>query len=271
MTLEEVRKNIDKVDNEIKEQFLERIALSKNVAEVKAETGDAIFKPEREIEVIKKLTEGIAEDTLKEYTAFLKKIMSVSRQYQYGKMLEMKDLFHIDFYNGKRKYEKPVVIETKYKKDLENAKTVKIPDAAVAAIKQKICDCGIYITDENGIDEHVLTFLYKNKLYINKTLVKNGIKTIIFSDELTVSKTDTRTEIAFTCPNKSGSLSGMLSVIGDHGRNACDIRTFKFMQDGEPNFLFFIEFEGSVLEMETKAMLFQIKEEGNNFRILGSY
>lgn len=271
MTLNEVRKNIDKVDKEIKKLFLERIMLSKTVAEVKAVNGDEIYKPDREKEVIKKLTEDVDEDVLKEYTAFVKNTMSVSRQYQYGKMLEIKDLFHIDFYNGKRKYEKPVVIESKYTNIIKNAKTVKMPDAAAAAIKQKICDCGVYTADENGIDEHILTFLYKNKLYINKTLVKNGTKTIIFSDELMVSDNDTYTEIAFTCPNKSGSLSGMLSVIGDHGRNACDIRTFKFMQNNEPNFLFFIEFEGTVLEKETKAMLFQINEEGNNFRILGSY
>jgi chorismate mutase/prephenate dehydratase len=271
MTLEEVRKNIDEVDREIKKLFLKRIALSKNVTEVKAVNGDVIFKPDREKEIVKKLTGDVKEDVLKEYTAFVKKTMSLSRQYQYGKMLEMKELFNIDFYKGKKRYKNPIVLESKYSCVLKNAKTVKMPDAAAAAISQKICDCGVYIADENGIDEHILTYLYKNRFYINKTLVKSQTKTIVFSNELTVSENDTRTEIAFTCPNKSGSLSGMLSVIGDHGRNACDIRTFKFMQDGEPNFLFFIEFEGTVLEKETKAILFQINEEGNNFRILGSY
>jgi len=271
MTLEEVRKNIDRVDSDIKKLFLERIALSSLVAEVKAESGDSIFKPEREREVIANLTNGVGNDVLKEYTAFIKKTMSLSRQYQYGKMLEKRDLFHIAFEKGKKKYMSPAVIETKYSWFMENAAAVKDFESALGKIKSGECDCVLYTADENGIDENVLEFIYRNGLYINEALVKDGTKTIIFSNTLTVAESDTRSQIAFTCQNKSGSLSQMLSVIGDCGRNACDIRTFKFTQQGEPNFLFFIEFEGNILEKEVMAMLFQIDEEGNDFKLIGSF
>lgn len=48
MTLADVRKNIDRVDKEIKQLFKERMVLADNVAQVKAETEDDIYKPDRE-------------------------------------------------------------------------------------------------------------------------------------------------------------------------------------------------------------------------------
>ena len=43
MTLADVRKNIDRVDKEIKQLFKERMVLADNVAQVKAETEDDIY------------------------------------------------------------------------------------------------------------------------------------------------------------------------------------------------------------------------------------
>ena len=54
MTLEEVRKNIDRVDGKIRELFIERMGLADQVARIKAETEDTIDKPEREAVILKK-------------------------------------------------------------------------------------------------------------------------------------------------------------------------------------------------------------------------
>ena len=72
MTLEEVRKEIDKVDSQIKKLFSERMELADNVAKVKAETGDVILKPEREEIIISNLTEDVKPSIVKEYTALIK-------------------------------------------------------------------------------------------------------------------------------------------------------------------------------------------------------
>ena len=56
MTLSDVRKNIDRVDKEIKQLFKERMMLADNVARVKAETDDDIYKPDREETIIANLT-----------------------------------------------------------------------------------------------------------------------------------------------------------------------------------------------------------------------
>ena len=88
MTLEEARQDIDKIDNGLKDLFLKRMKVSEAIAEIKAESGDEIYKPEREKIVIARLTEGVEPDLVDEYTQFVKKIMEISRDYQYKKISE---------------------------------------------------------------------------------------------------------------------------------------------------------------------------------------
>jgi monofunctional chorismate mutase len=88
MTLEEARQDIDKIDNGLKDLFLKRMKVSEAIAEIKAESGDEIYKPEREKIVIERLTEGVEPDLVEEYTQFVKKIMEISRDYQYKKISE---------------------------------------------------------------------------------------------------------------------------------------------------------------------------------------
>ena len=74
MTLNEVRAQIDAIDPKIKELFLERMDASYHVAKVKFEAGETnIFRADREKE---------------EYTAIVRKVMEVSRKYQYGLMYD---------------------------------------------------------------------------------------------------------------------------------------------------------------------------------------
>lgn len=53
----QMRKNIDRVDAEIRKLFVERMTLADQVACIKAETEDKIYKPDREEIIIKKQTE----------------------------------------------------------------------------------------------------------------------------------------------------------------------------------------------------------------------
>lgn len=89
MTLNEVRKKIDRIDSEIKNLFLQRMSAAEQIAEMKSRTGDKVLKPEREEDVIKRLTADMKEDMKLAYTSFLKKVMEVSRTFQYRRMLEL--------------------------------------------------------------------------------------------------------------------------------------------------------------------------------------
>ena len=90
MNLVEARWKIDKIDSELKKLFAERMEVSKEIAMIKAETGDNIYKPDREKEVIEKLTAYVNPDIKEEYTAFIRKILEISRDYQLKKINGLK-------------------------------------------------------------------------------------------------------------------------------------------------------------------------------------
>jgi len=90
MTLDEIRIKIDEIDTQIKELFADRMKCAKGVADVKNVTGGDVFVPEREKSIIEKRSENVSEDIKNGYVAFLKYLMSVSRQYQYSLLDGMK-------------------------------------------------------------------------------------------------------------------------------------------------------------------------------------
>ncbi len=91
MTLEEARREIDAVDTQMKPLFLKRMECARKVAEVKAETGGDVFVLERELAIIEKRAGDVDPEVYEEYVMFLRHLMSVSRRYQYGKLVGMQD------------------------------------------------------------------------------------------------------------------------------------------------------------------------------------
>ncbi|HHU18568.1 MAG TPA: bifunctional chorismate mutase/prephenate dehydratase, partial [Clostridiales bacterium] len=106
MTLNELRERIDELDRNIKELFLKRIDVSKEVAQIKFHTGDKILKPEREKEIIQNLCDDLDENLKYPYASLLRKYMELSRCIQYSKMLELGAEFQLRF------TEEPLIAES---------------------------------------------------------------------------------------------------------------------------------------------------------------
>ena len=88
MGLDEIRQNIDRVDGQLRELFLQRMDLSRQVAETKKMTGSAVYMPEREQEILAVRTEGIKKEYVLECRAFFQSIMEISRTYQYFRLTD---------------------------------------------------------------------------------------------------------------------------------------------------------------------------------------
>lgn len=85
MTLEEIRREIDSVDDQIRELIMKRLDCSEKIARSKIESGDLhIFRPEREESMLRRLGSGVCEDRKAGYLAVVRKITETSRMYQYG-------------------------------------------------------------------------------------------------------------------------------------------------------------------------------------------
>lgn len=92
MTLDEVRKQIDAIDTQMKPLFLARMACAEHVAEAKTEMGsDQVFVRERELAIIEKRAADVPPELYEDYVTFLRHLMSVSRRHQYGMMKELQD------------------------------------------------------------------------------------------------------------------------------------------------------------------------------------
>lgn len=80
MQLKEIRENINRIDLNIKESFEERLTESRNVAETKIASGDEVYKPLRE----KEMEQMYSSPKDAWYLMQLKKIVEISRKYQYS-------------------------------------------------------------------------------------------------------------------------------------------------------------------------------------------
>ena len=89
MELTDIRKEIDKIDSELKELYFKRMELSKEVAKIKAAkengTQDSVYKPDREKQIIDRLTsdlDGDKEILKEDYILFIQRILENSKNYQ---------------------------------------------------------------------------------------------------------------------------------------------------------------------------------------------
>ena len=82
-SIEELRQNINSVDEEMAELFRERMAVSCDIAEYKRECGLPVRDAAREDEVVRRGTERIGDPALRPYyKRFIKQNMALSRAYQ---------------------------------------------------------------------------------------------------------------------------------------------------------------------------------------------
>ncbi len=280
MTLAEVRENIDKVDKQIKTLFQERMLLADNVARVKAETEDDIYKPDREETIISKLTSDVDDSIRMEYTALIKRIMEVSRKYQYGRTLELRNCLDVDFIteepevSGIAMLKNELYICQGYSKDMVCA--VNDYDSIMKLISEGEVDAGMGIFEDisYGVSDALHEALAVNKLYIyrcDKVADDGHIKKVVtFGRNLVVLENHNRLKIMFVCMDKSGSLASVLSMIADYGVNLTEIHSVPFRKDGW-NYRFYIELNGNLLKKDMQALVFQLMNETEEFKILGSY
>ena len=81
--LDDIRKNIDIIDQEMKALFLKRMELVSLVKAYKKVHKLEVLDVKREQEVLLKQLESIEDETLKTlYESFLKHVMSLSKAYQ---------------------------------------------------------------------------------------------------------------------------------------------------------------------------------------------
>ncbi len=280
MELNDVRKEIDSVDQEIKKLFKKRMMLADEVAIVKARTEDDIFKPEREKEIVDKLTMGVDQSIKREYTALIKRIMEISRKYQYGRTLELRNCLNLDYVSKEPELWKTAVLknEMRFCKEYDDSKIISVDsyDEMEKTISSGAADSCIGVIEDIGfgVSDEFHTLILKNKLYINHCdILSDGerrLKLVRVSKLLVAGDDDNRLKIMFVCSNKSGSLASVLAMIADYGVNMTEIHSIPD-KNKDWNYIFMVELAANIKQQEIKAMIFQLISETEKFQIMGSY
>ena len=160
MKLDDIRKNINEIDDKMKTLFDARMGCATEVAKVKIETGDSIYKPVRE----KEMYERFMDDP--DYVAFLKKVVQISRRRQY-------ELFFVDDTKGLKEF---------VTSDLKDGKLVSVSSPS---LKEYI---------ENEIKDGKLELTLRADRKSEKGLCIKDILSIISASTLDIEKLDVDSE-----------------------------------------------------------------------------
>ena len=76
--------------------------------------------------------------------------------------------------------------------------------------------------------------------------------------------------LVLTLPHVVGSLYGSLAVFADYGLNMTEIHS-RPLPDMPWNYCFYIDFDGNLLNQDTRALIYQLTQECAYVRVLGSY
>lgn len=173
MDLKEARAQIDTIDPKLKELLMKRLDCSYQVAEAKNEAGEmSIYRADREAEILERLSKGVPKDRLDEYLAVVRKIMEVSRMYQYGLLFD----WNPDAFS---KISEGVEIPKDCKSVKIRVKRGDYPNA-MSSILSMIGDYGynmdrMELIEENG-EDHTVTF----ELTIRGDLNRKSMQVLMF-------------------------------------------------------------------------------------------
>ena len=82
--LKDIRDDVNEIDKKMRELFIKRMKLSREIAEYKNAHGLAIYDPEREAKVIEKNAIELNDEALRSfYLSFLQSNMDISKAYQH--------------------------------------------------------------------------------------------------------------------------------------------------------------------------------------------
>jgi len=161
--LDKARKEINEIDAEMAKLFVRRMRAAEEVAEYKKERGLAIYDAAREDEVIKRNSQMVDDELLREYYVnFLQNNMAVSRAYQSRLIEGMKVA-----YAGTEGAFAHIATE----KLFPSAKKLPFADflSAYRAVEKGYCDvCVLPVENsQNGEVGQVTDLMFSGTLYVN--------------------------------------------------------------------------------------------------------
>ncbi|MBR4971832.1 MAG: chorismate mutase [Oscillospiraceae bacterium] len=284
MDLNELRKEIDRVDDELVRLFVQRMQVSAQIADYKKQHDLPIFVPSREAEKLQDVAKKAGED-MEVYTKVLYSMLfELSRGYQSKRNAHRTALFAriSDAITNTPKLLRKDAFVACLNADDENtqmacqkifgqigAMPFKNLEGVLAAVEQGMCHYGIVPLESTK--KQIYDLLMQRKLYIVRCLrLHDQAQYICISKQLEIYPGADRSSVRMALSDRPGALYKVLARLYTLGINVVGLESRPI---AEKNFqgMFYFDLETSVYSDEFVQLICEMEDLCEDFAYLGSY
>lgn len=288
MDLKELRKEIDKIDEIIIDQFEKRMELSEEIAEYKRERDLPVRDEAREAEKLEKVC-AMAQPDMATYCKMLyNNILEISRDYQRKVMKRGEDMVGslvaafdntpedmpsdqpIACHGGQEPYCRQACIKL-FGNDEHIQYFEELPEIFEALVKGECRYAVITIGKQIEVSNRVYELLAENNCYITRSVMTaGGIRFVCVSKELEIYQGADRTGLMLRIPDVPGALYGVLDKFYALGLNVSKLKSWT-APDNEDDLMFCFDVEVPFESEAFRNMMNQVDHAEQEYVYLGSY
>ena len=283
MNLNELRLEIDKIDDQLVELFAQRMNVSARIADYKKENGLPIFVPAREAEKLRDVAQKAGPD-LETYTKVLYDLLfELSRGYQSQRNAARTPLFErisAAIHNTENLLPRDVNIaclgDSCGHMDMVCRKLFgqcavmefKNSDGILAAVSRGMCRYGVVAVDSK---KKLYDHLTELGLYIVRAFrLQDGTTYLCVSRQLEIYPGADRTTLRMALSDRPGALYKVLARLYTLGINVVALESRPIEQE---NFrgMFYFDLETSIYSPEFVRLMCELEDLCEGFSYLGSF
>lgn len=277
--IEIYRQIIASCDEALRDVFLRRMEASISIARSKLDRGEPLYDAAHEKELLDSMSRGLPPELALKARMLWKSLLRMSRNRQCRVFLELDEslkLWHEDFLSSAAP-QGPCCCTAGASADVKNALhaeplIVSSPEAGLDLVKEGKAEwCAVPLSGFYKTD-WLYDFLNDKQLYLNEIvpLREDAFLAVISRKLIHDPSRDEVICAVFNMPSESGSLAYALSILADNKQNM----EFLHMQkkddaDDMHQFFLYLDFDGCLSSMDTRAALYQLQMEMPYFRIVG--
>lgn len=286
MDMQQLRRQIDQVDDALIEQFIRRMEISDRIADYKKENQIPVFDPVREQEKLKAVAEKVPSDLQSAVKVLYSLLFELSRSYQSSKNAAQTALFRqisdaIDQTPPLFPQQIAVAclgqsderLQQRLRRISKNADALYFGnvEAVLAAVAQNMCPYGLLPVSGAKIYDNISTCgFYILRSFKIHSPDGDDQPYVLFGKNLEIYPGADRTTLMLILPNKPGSLYRVLARLYTLGLNIAKLESRPVHGD-DFKIRFYLDLETSVYAPEFVRLMCELDDLCEDFRYLGSY
>ena len=281
--IELFRQIIASCDENLKDVFLRRMEASVRIAQTKLSRGVSVYSAREERLILENISAGLAPEMQLKARMLWKSLLRMDRNRQYRVFLEtdpnrklrheadMAENFPLNLGCCQAGLEEHVrqIMGAGRAEELKTAETL---EKTLELVEQEGCAWGAVPLEGVYKTNELYQQLESRKLYLTGIFpAEQGLTAVVSRSLIHRPGREEQISAAFYMPSESGSLAGVLSVLADNKQNMVFIHLEKSDQADELHqFHLYVDFDGCLDSLDTRAAIYQLENELPYFRILGA-